>query len=136
MSHATTLQTASPHRSIGLLRNGGLWLLQIAAAAMFVMAGWSKLVGAPEMIGLFDAVGIGQWFRYLTGLMEVGGAILLLVPALAGVGALIVGSVMVGAITTHLLVVGGSAAMPMVLLVAAVMIAYGRRERTLRLIGR
>jgi uncharacterized membrane protein len=32
------------------------------------------------MVGLFDAIGIGQWFRYLTGGLEVLGAVALLVP--------------------------------------------------------
>lgn len=33
----------------------------------------SKLAGAPAMVGLFDTIGIGQWFRYLTGSLEVSG---------------------------------------------------------------
>jgi putative oxidoreductase len=44
-----------------------LWSATIALAAMFVMAGGSKLAGAPAMVQLFDAIGLGQWFRYVTG---------------------------------------------------------------------
>jgi putative oxidoreductase len=40
-----------------------LWLTQIAVAAMFLFAGGLKLTGAPEMVGLFNTIGIGQWFR-------------------------------------------------------------------------
>jgi len=65
-----------------------LWILQIAGAAMFLMAGTSKLTGAAGMVQVFAAVGLGQWLRYFTGVLEVAGAAALLVPAFAGLGAL------------------------------------------------
>ena len=48
-----------------------LWVLQIAAAGMFLMVGFLKLSGNPQLVGLFEAIGLGQWFRYLTGSLEV-----------------------------------------------------------------
>ena len=36
-----------------------LWVTQIALAAMFLFAGGSKLVGAPAMVDLFAAIGVG-----------------------------------------------------------------------------
>ena len=86
MSLAPSLTQTPPVRSgrSGLIV---LWVAQIALAAMFLLAGSSKLLGAPAMVGLFDAIGIGQWFRYLTGLIEVGSALALLVPSLAVFGA-------------------------------------------------
>jgi putative oxidoreductase len=74
-----------------------LWLTQIALAAMFVFAGGLKLTGAPDMLGLFDAVGIGQWFRYVTGSIEVISAVALLVPSWAAFGALLLIPTMAGA---------------------------------------
>ncbi|PWT81235.1 MAG: DoxX family protein, partial [Blastocatellia bacterium] len=56
-----------------------LWVLQIAVAAMFLIAGGSKLAGAAPMVDMYNAIGVGQWFRYVTGTIEVGSAILLLV---------------------------------------------------------
>ncbi len=44
----------------GRAPNVVLWVLQVAAAGMFLMAGFSELGGAPEMVALFDAVGAGQ----------------------------------------------------------------------------
>jgi uncharacterized membrane protein YphA (DoxX/SURF4 family) len=111
-------------------------VLQVAAAAMLGMAGFAKLSGAPEMIALFDAVGVGQWFRYVTGTLEVLGAALLLVPALAGVGALVLAPVMLGAVLTHLFVIGGSPVIPLVLLAVVGFVAFARRDSTLRLLGR
>lgn len=133
---ATLAQDATRVRGTGKAGNVALRVLQVAAAAMLGMAGFAKLTGAPDMIALFDAVGVGQWFRYATGGLEVLGAILLLVPALAGVGALMLAGVMAGAVLTHLFVIGGSPVVPLVLMAVVGFIAYARRERTLRLLGR
>lgn len=120
----------------GRAANVVLWVLQVTASGMFLMAGFSKLAGAPEMLALFDAVGAGQWFRYVTGSLEVLGAVLLLVPRLSGVGALLLACVMAGATASHLFVIGGSPLMPLVLLLVTVAITWGRHERTARLLGR
>src|SRR5712672_4245508 len=91
MSHALSLtQPTSVRRS----RSGviALWVVQIALAGMFLLAGGSKLVGAPAMVTLFNTIGVGQWFRYVTGLIEIGSAIALLVPSIAVFGALVLRS--------------------------------------------
>jgi len=80
-------------------------------------------------VALFDAIGIGQWFRYVTGAIEVVSAIALLVPALAPFGAVALASTMAGAVMTHLFVVGGSPAPAALLLVGAVVIAWARRDQ-------
>jgi uncharacterized membrane protein YphA (DoxX/SURF4 family) len=133
---ATHTFDAPTARDTGRVQNVALWVLQIAAAAMLAMAGFAKLTGSPAMIALFDAVGVGQWLRYVTGALEVSGAVLLLIPALAGVGALVLACVLVGAVLTHLFVIGGSPVPALVLLAVVAVIAYGRRGRTLRLVGR
>lgn len=133
---ATLTNDAPAARRLGKAANAALWVLQVAAAAMLGMAGFAKLAGAPDMIALFEAVGVGQWLRYVTGALEVLGAVLLLVPALAGVGALVLAAVMAGAVASHLFVIGGSPVVPLVLLAVVAFIAFARRERTLRLLGR
>jgi putative oxidoreductase len=117
-------------------KNAVLWVLQVLGAAMFFMSGFMKLSGNDQMVQMFDVIGMGQWFRYLTGLIEVASAILLLIPALAGVGALLLVPTMIGAILTHLFIIGGSPALPIGLLIAMSFVAWGRRERTLRLFKR
>ena len=108
-------------------RTFALWLVQISAASMFLAAGLSKLAGATAMVQMFDAVGVGQWFRYVTGSIEVTAALMLLVPGLAFFGALALAAVMLGAIGTHLFVIGGNPSMPVVLLAATVYVAWTRR---------
>ncbi|OYU14878.1 MAG: DoxX family protein [Alphaproteobacteria bacterium PA4] len=105
----------------------GLWFLQIATAAIFLFAGSKKLMADPQMVAVFAKVGVGQWFRVLTGAMEVGGGLALLVPRLAAVAGVMLAVVMVGATIAHLTVLGGSPILAIVLLVASLAIAWLRR---------
>ena len=106
-----------------------LWLTQIALAGMFLFSGGLKLTGAPALVALFDAIGVGQWFRYVTGSIEVVSAVALLVPRWAAFGALVLIPTMVGAVVTHLFIVGGSPLMATVLLVGSVAVAWARRDQ-------
>jgi putative oxidoreductase len=120
--------------STGKLVKVVLWVLQIAAAGMFLMVGFLKLSGDPQLVGLFEAIGLGQWFRYLTGTLEVAGAFLLLIPRTSGLGALMLAGVMVGAVVTHVFIVGGSPLPAIILLVVTGVVAWGRRQRTMNLL--
>ena len=130
MSFAPALTQTSPvRRSRGGLIS--LWAVQIALAGMFLLAGSPKLLGDPAMVGLFDAIGIGQWFRYVTGLIEVGSAVALLVPSFAVFGALALVPTMIGAVATHLFIVGGSPVLPAILLVGSAGVVWARRHQLL-----
>src|ERR1700722_2247182 len=65
------------------------WVLQGLAAAAFLAAGGSKLAAVPAMVEMFAKLGAGQWFRYVTGALEVIGAFALLVPRAAFYGAVV-----------------------------------------------
>jgi putative oxidoreductase len=106
-----------------------LWLTQVALAVMFLMAGGSKLAGVPAMVNLFDAIGLGQWFRYVTGVIEVTAGIALLVPSAALFGALLLIPTMLGAMVTNVFVVPASPVMPLLLLLAAAAVAWARRHQ-------
>jgi putative oxidoreductase len=125
-SSAPTSRTLAVTR--GPVALWALWATQVVLAGMFLLSGTMKLAGTPELIGLFDAIGIGQWFRYVTGTIEVVSAAALLVPSLAVFGALALVPTMVGAIATHLFIVGGSAMPAAVLLIGALAVAWARRD--------
>ncbi len=77
---------------------------ELALAGIFFLVGGAKLIGRPDMIALFRDIGFGQWFRYVTGTIEVAGAALLVVPMLSGASALLLGSVMIVATLIELFV--------------------------------
>ncbi|HXI94392.1 MAG TPA: DoxX family protein [Blastocatellia bacterium] len=135
MSQVLTEGTRLGSHSTGKFVNVMLWVLQIAAAGMFLMVGFLKLSGNAQLVGLFEAIGLGQWFRYLTGTLEVAGAFLLLIPRTSGFGALMLAGVMIGAVVTHLFIVGGSPLMAVILLVVTGVVAWGRRQRTMDLLS-
>jgi putative oxidoreductase len=110
-----------------------LYGLQILLASGFLLAGVPKLLGDPNMVATFEKVGAGQWFRYLTGTLEVLGAAGLITP-IAGLAALGLSIVMIGAMGLHFLILGGSALPAFIFFAMAVTIAYGRRDQTLRVV--
>ncbi|HEX9369110.1 MAG TPA: DoxX family protein [Vicinamibacterales bacterium] len=126
-----TYSPAATVPSVSRSRAGtiALWTTQLLVAGMFLLAGGLKLTGAPVEVALFDAIGAGQWFRYVTGSIEVAGALALLVPSLAPFGALLLIPTMIGAIATHLFIIGGTPAPAMLLLIGSITIAWARRRQ-------
>src|SRR5688572_27381852 len=94
------LATATPGKALNI----ALWTLQGLVALAFIAAGAGKLLGTPDMVAVFDAVAIGQWFRYVTGSLEVLGAVLLIIPGMAAFGAVLLACIMAGAVVAHLTV--------------------------------
>ena len=111
-----------------LMTYGG-WVLKIVAGLAFLAAGLAKLAGAEMMVGTFDQISVGQWFRYVTGVIEVVGAVLLFVPGRTIIGAGLLICTMIGAVLTHLFVIGGSAVPALVLLVICALIAWLQKEQ-------
>ena len=109
-------------------KNAGLWVLQILTAAAFLMAGFGNQSGYAMMVETFDKIGMGQWFRYVTGGIEIVSAILLLIPRLTPVGAALLVCTMTGAVLTHLVLIGGSPVPAFVLGCFAAIILWGRLE--------
>jgi len=105
-----------------------LWIVSGFAALLFIGVGGAKLAGAAAMVELFAKVGLGQWFRYFTGLLEVAAGIGLLLSRFAFYAALVLAVVMVGAFIAHVTVLGTSPAAPLVLFVITGIIAYLRKS--------
>jgi putative oxidoreductase len=104
-----------------------LWILSGLVALVFMGAGGAKLAGAAAMVELFAKVGLGQWLRYVTGLLEVTAGIGLLSPRYAFSAAVLLAIVMAGAFIAHVTVLGSSPAAPAVLIVLTGTIAYLRK---------
>lgn len=120
----------------GKALNIALWALQVILAVLFVMVGASKMAGAQDMVKVFRDVGVGQWLRYVTGSLELAGAVLLLVPRLSALGGLVLTGVMTGAVLTCLFVIDQNPLPAAVLLILAAVVMWNRRQLTLGIIGK
>jgi uncharacterized membrane protein YphA (DoxX/SURF4 family) len=84
-----------------------LWGLRILMAALFLFAAFMKLTGQPMMVAEFEQIGLGQWFRYFTGALELLGAVALLVPRVSAIGAVLLLLVDIGAFVAQVGVLHG-----------------------------
>ncbi|MEM8834085.1 MAG: DoxX family protein [Pseudomonadota bacterium] len=103
--------------------------VKLLLALVFFAAGGAKLGGVPDMVVLYDQIGFGQWFRYLTGILEVGGAIALLIPKTSLYAAALLVCIMIGAIGTHLFLIGGSFMPALVLGLLSTMVAFAEHKK-------
>ena len=129
----TTEMTTVPVATRGRAVNAVLWLTQGLFALLYGFAGINKLAGVqPEVVEQFARIGLGDWFRYLTGSLELAGAIGLLIPRWAGLAALGLSGVMAGAVVAHLLVLPpvALAVIPATLAVVLLFIARVRWPQT------
>jgi len=97
-----------------------LWILRGLVVVAFLGAGGAKLAGAAPMVAMFARLALGQWFRYATGLIEVVGAIGVLIPRFSRYAALVLVAVMAGAIASHLTVLGGRPPIILLLIVGTI----------------
>ena len=111
-----------------------LWIVRGLLALVCAGAGGAKLYGVPMLVEEFQHIGLGQWFRYVTGALELLGAILILTPSLVAFGALLLICIMIGATVTHLFVIGGSPVPALVLLALSAIVAYARRDQLAKIL--
>jgi uncharacterized membrane protein YphA (DoxX/SURF4 family) len=100
------------------------WLL----ALLFVAGGIPKLLGLGSVESEFTRFGYSTGFRLLIGVLEVGGGLALLVPALALFGAAVLLVIMVGA--TWTLVHVGDAPTPPIVVGALLVVLVALRWRS------
>ncbi|WP_328679072.1 DoxX family protein [Streptomyces sp. NBC_00322] len=111
--------------------------LQIVLALfMAIPSAAPKLIGHSSAAESFDKIGFGDWFMYLTGGLELAGAIALVIPILSGLSALAFMGLMIGAFITQVTVFDGQYAItPVILFVIFGGIAWVRRNHTAELVA-
>lgn len=82
------------------------WIGQIVVAVILLQTLYFKFTGAPESVYIFTTLGLEPWGRFGSGVAELIAAILLLIPATAGIGAVLALGVICGAIMAHLTKLG------------------------------
>ena len=121
MNNSPTVVLPAGRRSVAF----ALWVAQAVLALQLASGGVLKLTGDAAMVDLFTDIGAGQWFRYAVGLIELAGAVGLLIPRLAALG---VTALLVGATVTNV-AIGVAPWLPLVLLLVAATVAYARRSQ-------
>ncbi|MFD4655932.1 DoxX family protein [Kitasatospora sp. NPDC058444] len=133
---ATTTTATAAKSSTAVVRV--VWTLRILLALFFALASaLPKLLALPAATTVFDAIGVGHWFMYLTGLVELAGAVGLLVRRLAGPAATALIVFLAFAFVTQLTAMHGeNAGTPFIFMVPLAVIAWNRRDETAELLGR
>ncbi len=114
-------------------RTVGAWVLSALLAALFLMAGVTKLMGVPAHVERFAHWSYPDWFRLVVGAVETAPAVLLLIPRTAAFGAAGIMTVMLGATYRHLFRADDEAVrvpFTISLLVLAGLAAYLRTRRS------
>jgi uncharacterized membrane protein len=116
-------------------------VVQVVVALFFAVASaLPKLIGHASAAGIFDELGWGHAGMYAIGVLELAGAVALLVPVLQSVAATALSALMAGAFVVQLTRFDGeNAATPLILMVPLLFVARARREHNaglLRLLGK
>jgi uncharacterized membrane protein YphA (DoxX/SURF4 family) len=111
--------------------------LQIVLALFYAVASAApKLLGVDAAADSFDKIGFGDWFMYLTGALELAGAVALLIPVLYQLAAVAMIGLMICATVTQITVFhGDNAATPVILILPLAVIAWARRDSTTALLA-
>lgn len=83
-----------------------LWVCRIVAAVILLQTLYYKFTAAPESVYIFTQVGMEPEGRIATGIVELIAAILILIPLTSLAGATLGLIIMIGAIATHVGILG------------------------------
>ncbi|MFC8718157.1 DoxX family protein [Kitasatospora sp. NPDC057198] len=110
--------------------------LRVLLALFFALASAApKLLAVSDATVVFDAVGAGRWFMYLTGLVELAGAVGLLLPRLAGPAATALIAFLFCAFATQLTAMHGeNAGTPFFFMAPLAVVAWTHRAETAALL--
>jgi uncharacterized membrane protein YphA (DoxX/SURF4 family) len=92
------------------------WVLRVLLGAAFVFFSLPKLTGDAQTIQTFTALGAEPVLRYVTGLLELVGGVMLFIPRTTLYGAAVGAVTMLGAIASHLFVLGTGGPFPLAIL--------------------
>ena len=82
------------------------WIIRLVVAVILVQTLYFKFTASEESVYIFSALGIEPYGRIVTGIAELITAILILIPRTSLLGAIMGCGVMIGAIFTHILILG------------------------------
>lgn len=82
------------------------WTLRLVAALIMLQTLYFKFTRHPESVHIFSMLGVEPWGRIMSGVFELIASVLILIPRSTFIGAALTSGIMLGAIASHLLVLG------------------------------
>lgn len=82
------------------------WIIRLVAVVILVQTLYFKFTGAEESIYIFTKLGIEPYGRIGSGIVELMASILMLIPRTTIIGAILGFGTMLGAIFSHIFVLG------------------------------
>lgn len=83
-----------------------VWLVKLIAVIILLQTLFFKFTAAPESVYIFSTLGIEPFGRIGSGIVELIASVLILIPRTTLLGAVLGFGTMVGAILSHVLVLG------------------------------
>ena len=83
-----------------------IWIVKLIAVVILVQTLYFKFTGAEESVYIFQTLGVEPLGRIGSGVVELIASILILIPRTTLLGALMAMGTMVGAIFSHIFVLG------------------------------
>ena len=85
------------------------WMIRLGVAVVFLIAGAEKFSATnpkSHWVSMFNQIGLGEWFRYFTAVVEVLGAALILIPRTVLIGVALLAVTMAAAAVIVFFVLG------------------------------
>ena len=118
-------------------RRAGMWILQGASAAAFIVAGGAIVWSPSQPVRPFDAVDqavtIGPWLRFAIAVLEIVGGVALLDIDAAGFAAVALSALTLGSVVAAL-ILQTTPSLPAAMSTATLLIAWARRDDLLGLV--
>ena len=83
-----------------------IWIIKLIAVVILVQTLYFKFTGAEESVYIFSTLGAEPYGRIGSGVIELIASLLILIPRTTLLGALLGFGTMLGAIVSHLLILG------------------------------
>jgi uncharacterized membrane protein YphA (DoxX/SURF4 family) len=109
------------------------WMMRLGVAIVFLIAGVEKFSANPNShwVSMFNRIGLGEWFRYFTAVVEIVGAALVLLPRTVTIGLSLLAVTMAGAAVIVFFVLGqrGDSLFPALILIGLLALGWNRWSR-------
>lgn len=82
------------------------WVLRVVVAIILLQTLYYKFTGHPDSVYIFSKLGVEPWGRISLGIIELLTALLIFIPKTKFIGMAISFFLMIGAISSHIFVIG------------------------------